>query len=108
MFPQILTKDLEKIVVELQQQADLEGEEPPIVKVPMISVRIYNYEPLTPLKNLRANSYGKFVAIRGTVVRVGNIKPLCVQLAFSCSACGTEQGVPLPYGKFTSPTKVID
>uniref|UniRef100_UPI00358FB3BE DNA helicase MCM8 isoform X2 n=1 Tax=Myxine glutinosa TaxID=7769 RepID=UPI00358FB3BE len=105
---QILTKDLEKIVVEFQQQADLGGEEPPIVKVPMISVRIYNYEPWTLLKNLRANSYGKFVAIRGTVVRVGNIKPLCVQLAFSCNTCGTEQGVPLPYGKFTSPTKCAD
>ncbi|XP_032818836.1 DNA helicase MCM8 isoform X1 [Petromyzon marinus] len=105
---QTLTKDLESQVVQLQQQADIQQEEAPTVNVPLINVRIYNYEPLTQLKNLRANCYGRLVAIRGTVVRVGNIKPLCTRLAFSCNACGTEQVLRLPYGKFTLPTKCAD
>ena len=33
------------------------------------------------------NSAGKFVCVKGTVVRVGNIKPLCTELAFECAAC---------------------
>lgn len=71
-----------------------------------LSFRLYNYEPLTPLKSLRANLYGKFVAVRGTVVRVSNIKPLCSKLAFACNSCGDTQSVTLPDGKYTIPTKV--
>ena len=34
---------------------------------------------------------GKLVTIRGTVVRVGNVKPLVTHLAFNCTACKTQQ-----------------
>ncbi|KAM8947570.1 DNA helicase MCM8 [Pelodytes ibericus] len=102
---QVLTKDLESHAVELQEQEGLPTEEAPIVNVPYIHARIYNYEPLIPLKNLRANFYGKYVALRGTVVRVSNIKPLCTKMAFSCNMCGDVQSVPLPDGKYTVPTK---
>lgn len=30
---------------------------------------------------------GKFVSVKGTVVRVSNIKPLCTVLAFECNNC---------------------
>lgn len=36
-------------------------------------------------------SPGKFVAIHGTVVRVGNVKPLVTKMAFSCNLCGEIQ-----------------
>lgn len=68
--------------------------------------RVYNYDALTQLKNVRANCYGKYIALRGTVVRVSNIKPLCTKLAFVCGTCGDVQSVPLPDGKYTLPTKV--
>lgn len=68
--------------------------------------RIYNYEPLTHLKMLRANLYGKFVAIRGTVVRVSNIKPICTKMAFICNMCGDTQSLALTDGKYNVPTKV--
>ncbi|XP_075060108.1 DNA helicase MCM8 isoform X2 [Mixophyes fleayi] len=102
---QVLTKDLERHAVELQEQEGLPLEEAPIVNVPNIHARVYNYEPLTPLKNLRANLYGKYVALRGTVVRVSNIKPLCNKMAFLCNMCGDVQSLPLPDGKYTIPTK---
>uniref|UniRef100_A0A8C1GB47 DNA helicase MCM8 n=1 Tax=Cyprinus carpio TaxID=7962 RepID=A0A8C1GB47_CYPCA len=104
---QVLTVDLERRAAELQGQEELPAGLRPIINIPHISARVYNYEPLTPLKSLRANLYGKFVAIRGTVVRVSNIKPLCRKLAFVCNSCGDTQSVTLPDGKYAIPTKCL-
>uniref|UniRef100_A0A8D2N1T2 DNA helicase MCM8 n=1 Tax=Zonotrichia albicollis TaxID=44394 RepID=A0A8D2N1T2_ZONAL len=104
---QVLTKDLERHAAELQVQEGLPLQGEPVINVPLIHARVYNYEPLTQLKNLRANCYGKYIALRGTVVRVSNIKPLCTNLAFVCAACGDVQALPLPDGKYTLPTKCL-
>ncbi|XP_029449349.1 DNA helicase MCM8-like isoform X2 [Rhinatrema bivittatum] len=104
---QVLTKDLEKLAAELQEQEGLPRDEAPIVNVPYIHARVYNYDPLTALKNLRANCYGKYVSLRGTVVRVGNIKPLCIKMAFVCNICGDVQSHSLPDGKYTLPSKCL-
>ncbi|KAM4842250.1 DNA helicase MCM8 isoform 1-T3 [Thomomys bottae] len=102
---QILTKDLERHAAELQAQEGLPSDGETMVNVPHIYARIYNYEPLIHLKNIRANYYGKYIAVRGTVVRVSNIKPLCTKMAFLCSACGEIQSISLPDGKYNLPTK---
>ncbi|CAG2189986.1 MCM8 [Mytilus edulis] len=73
--------------------------------VPVILARVINFGSQIPLKNLKANYYGKFVSVKGTVVRVSNIKPLCTKLAFECVSCGNVQSVTLPDGKYTVPTK---
>ncbi|XP_055028759.2 DNA helicase MCM8 isoform X1 [Misgurnus anguillicaudatus] len=104
---QVLTVDLERHAAELQGQEELPAGLRPIINIPHISARLYNVEPLTPLKSLRANLYGKFVAIRGTVVRVSNIKPLCIKLAFTCNTCGDTQNVTLPDGKYSAPIKCL-
>ncbi|NXI99513.1 MCM8 helicase, partial [Psophia crepitans] len=104
---QVLTKDLERHAAELQVQEGLPLDGDPIINVPLIHARVYNYDPLTQLKNVRANCYGKYIALRGTVVRVSNIKPLCTKLAFVCGTCGDVQSVPLPDGKYTLPTKCL-
>ncbi|KAI3363452.1 hypothetical protein L3Q82_012068, partial [Scortum barcoo] len=61
---QVLTIDLEK------QAAELQGEElpvaTPIINIPHISARLYNYEPVTPLRMLRASVFGRLVCVRGT------------------------------------------
>ncbi|NXY89826.1 MCM8 helicase, partial [Alcedo cyanopectus] len=104
---QVLTKDLERHAAELQVQEGLPLEREPIINVPLIHARVYNYEPLTQLKNVRSNCYGKYIALRGTVVRVSNIKPLCTKLAFVCATCGDVQSLPLPDGKYSLPTKCL-
>ncbi|KFO96941.1 DNA helicase MCM8 [Calypte anna] len=104
---QVLTKDLERHAAELQVQEGLPLDGEPIINVPLIHARVYNYDPLTQLKNVRANCYGKYIALRGTVVRVSNIKPLCTKLAFVCGTCGDVQAVSLPDGKYTLPTKCL-
>ncbi|XP_021048955.1 DNA helicase MCM8 [Mus pahari] len=102
---QVLTKDLERHAAELQAQEGLSNSGETMVNVPHIYARVYNYEPLTHLKNIRATCYGKYISIRGTVVRVSNIKPLCINMAFQCAACGEIQSFPLPDGKYSLPTK---
>ncbi|XP_072490514.1 DNA helicase MCM8 [Notamacropus eugenii] len=102
---QILTKDLERHAAELQAQEGLSSEGETIVNVPRIVARVYNYDSLTQLKNVRANCYGKYIALRGTVVRVSNIKPLCTKMAFLCAACGEIQSFSFPDGKYSLPTK---
>lgn len=126
MCLQVLTKDLEKQAAELQEE-----ELPvatPVINIPHISARyrsqlgtaavdtkwiwqyalhrLYNYEPLTPLRTLRASVFGRLVCVRGTVVRVSNIRPLCTRLAFKCLGCSHTLSLPLQHGKYTTPTKV--
>ncbi|XP_052226288.1 DNA helicase MCM8-like isoform X2 [Dreissena polymorpha] len=72
--------------------------------VPLINPRIVNFSNPVPLKNLKANYYGKFVSVKGTVVRVSNIKPLCTVMAFECNSCGETMVINLPDGKYTLPT----
>ncbi|WAR02957.1 MCM8-like protein [Mya arenaria] len=72
--------------------------------VPVVHARIFNYGNPVPLKNLKANYYGKFVSVKGTVVRVSNIKPLCTVMAFQCNTCSETQTMNLPDGKYTVPT----
>ncbi|XP_025104122.1 DNA helicase MCM8-like [Pomacea canaliculata] len=72
---------------------------------PFIRARVLNFGTVLPFKSLKANCYGKFVSVRGTVVRVSNIKPMCTTMAFECVGCHTEQTQILPDGKYIVPTK---
>jgi len=70
-----------------------------------INIRINNYNQFTSLKKLKSNSMGKFVAVKGTVVKVSNIRPVVTQLVFQCSKCGARQKKYFRDGKFNPPTK---
>nr|QIC49968.1 DNA helicase MCM8 [Actinia equina] len=76
----------------------------PMFDFPYIHARIINYDSIIPLKNLKANYFGKFVAIRGTVVRVSNVKPLVIKMGFSCNLCSFQQSITLQDGKYKIPT----
>ncbi|XP_038127120.1 DNA helicase MCM8 [Cyprinodon tularosa] len=100
---QVLTADLEKQAAELQD--DELPVTAPIINIPHISVRLYNYEPLTPLRTLRASVFGRLVCVRGTVVRVSSIRPQCTRMAFKCQICGGTLTIPLQHGKYATPSK---
>eukprot|EP00731_Ephydatia_muelleri_P032056 Em0023g563a len=99
------------ILSSIRQSTDEDGEiaAPEVEEVTLgnhqLHVRICNYEPVIPLKNLKATQYGKCVSVQGTVVRVGNIKPLVTKLAFKCTACQGIQVLTLQDGKYAIPTK---
>ncbi|XP_024916757.1 DNA helicase MCM8 [Cynoglossus semilaevis] len=102
---QVLTVDLEKQASELQEEELPVAS--PFINIPYISARLYNYEPLTPLRMLRASVFGRLVCVKGTVVRVGNIRPRCTRMAFKCLGCSNTQSLPLQHGKYATPTKCI-
>nr|VZH99060.1 unnamed protein product [Spirometra erinaceieuropaei] len=71
-----------------------------------VAVRLVGHYPTLPMRSLRANHLGRLVSIRGTVARLGPIKPLCIRLAFRCSVCENEQVLVLGEdGGFIQPTK---
>uniref|UniRef100_I3IYQ0 DNA helicase MCM8 n=1 Tax=Oreochromis niloticus TaxID=8128 RepID=I3IYQ0_ORENI len=100
---QVLTLDLQKQAAELQEEEFPVAT--PVINIPHISARLYNYEPLTPLRMLRASVFGRLVCVKGTVVRVSSIRPLCTRLAFRCRTCSTTLSLALQHGKYTTPTK---
>uniref|UniRef100_H2YE22 DNA helicase MCM8 n=1 Tax=Ciona savignyi TaxID=51511 RepID=H2YE22_CIOSA len=71
------------------------------------SARLYNFEPLTALKHLKAKTFGQFVSIRGTLVKVSHVKPLCTTMAFRCSTCQQLQAILLIDNKYSTPNKCV-
>jgi DNA helicase MCM8 len=67
--------------------------------------RLRNFSPITPMRSLKANSVGHFVAIRGTVIRVSNIKPVVVRMPFICSKCHQKCLARFSDGKYAPPVK---
>ena len=71
----------------------------------MIHARLINFSPMIRLKEVKAQAYGKFVSIRGVVVRVSNSQCLVIRLAFECSTCRQTFGVTCENGKQTEPER---
>lgn len=65
--------------------------------------RISNFSPPTSLRNLRSSSVGKFVAVRGTVVRVSPIRQQLVSMQFQCSRCAALQNLSFNDYKYAVP-----
>jgi DNA helicase MCM8 len=85
--------------------SDSEAEVDTTLDVSRLFVRLYNYRPVMPLKQLKASQFGKCVSVSGTVVRVSNAKPLVTKLAFKCVVCATIQVLALQDGKYAIPTR---
>jgi DNA helicase MCM8 len=78
------------------------------VAASMINVRLFNFYLATPIRHLKASSVGRFVMIKGTVVRVSNIKPVVTQMKFVCNKCKAGQIRFFQDGKFIPPDKCIN
>jgi DNA replicative helicase MCM subunit Mcm2 (Cdc46/Mcm family) len=48
---------------------------------------------------------GKFVTIRGAVVRTGNVRPQCSHMTFRCTECDSHFVTEQLEGRFTVPTR---
>lgn len=69
-----------------------------------VHVRIVDYPAKTKLKSLKANLIDQYFATRGTVVRVGNIRPMVTRMHFQCSRCGESTVRHFEGGKYNPPT----
>ena len=81
-----------------------EGGSQSIHSLPLVMVRIADFTPITPLKDIRAPLYGKFITVQGTVVRVSDVKPFVTHLQFNCNICQSEYSHPLKDGKYSVPS----
>ncbi|CAB4057059.1 MCM8 [Lepeophtheirus salmonis] len=74
-------------------------------KFPLIRARLIFKFNEFPFMNIKASLYGKLITLKGTVVRVSNIKPLCTWLAFKCSFCSHTISINQPEGRYTTPKR---
>lgn len=73
-----------------------------------INIRLHNYpESVIALKNLKAVYIDRLVSVRGTVVKVSTVKPLVIQMSFSCGKCGANITRNFPDGKFSPPPACV-
>eukprot|EP01117_Protostelium_nocturnum_P012324 TRINITY_DN4538_c0_g1_i1.p1 TRINITY_DN4538_c0_g1~~TRINITY_DN4538_c0_g1_i1.p1 ORF type:complete len:594 (+),score=185.27 TRINITY_DN4538_c0_g1_i1:244-1782(+) len=70
-----------------------------------VITRLENFQNCTPLRQLKSSCIGTFISVRGTVVRVGNVKPLVIELSFTCSKCSSSIPVKFKDGKYKLPEK---
>lgn len=75
------------------------------INLSRLYVRLLNHSPILQLKNLKVNYYGKLVSVRGTVIRVSNVKLICQWMEFQCLNCEGRQILMQPDGVYTLPTK---
>lgn len=69
-----------------------------------VHVRIVDYPAKTKLKSLKANLIDQYFATKGTVVRVGNIRPMVTRMSFQCAKCGESTVRHFEGGKHNPPT----
>ncbi|KAL2533674.1 minichromosome maintenance 8 [Abeliophyllum distichum] len=73
-----------------------------------INIRLHNYpESMIALKNLKAAYIDRLVSVHGTVVKVSTVRPLVMQMNFSCANCGATIMCDFPDGKFSPPMKCV-
>eukprot|EP01134_Creolimax_fragrantissima_P001797 CFRG1797T1 len=77
--------------------------DPRISQISKIEVILFNHSPMTSLRQLTSSSIGRFISIKGTVVRVSNIKPRVSSMAFTCNSCGDSQAQYFTDGTYEVP-----
>ena len=70
-----------------------------------VNVRILGAKRRTKMANIKANMIGKFIQVRGTVIRISNIQPYVTMMPFACETCGETIEVYTTDGKHASPKK---
>ncbi|XP_076646396.1 DNA helicase MCM8 isoform X1 [Halictus rubicundus] len=70
-----------------------------------VRLKILNYQPIICLQDLKANSYGRLVSVKGCVIRVGRVKHLAEWIIFVCRKCNLQKIVKQPQGIYTVPKK---
>ncbi|KAI9146044.1 MCM2/3/5 family-domain-containing protein [Paraphysoderma sedebokerense] len=72
------------------------------------TVRLSHYDKVTGLRDLKAVLIGKFVCIRGSVVRISGLKPLSTDISFLCNTCYTSFTLSFVDGKYKAPSKCMN
>lgn len=85
-------------------ERSMQGSIIPVTREHRLWPRIFGHRPLTPLKSLKGNSVGRFISIRGTVVRVSNIRQQVTAMEFECAKCGATTRRTFVDYRYSAPT----
>ncbi|XP_058454183.1 DNA helicase MCM8 [Malaya genurostris] len=69
-----------------------------------IRPRVIGHGPEGHLRNMKVNSFGKLIAVRGTIIRAGPSQIVNTWMAFRCSLCQGQQVIRQTDGVFVVPT----
>uniref|UniRef100_A0A3Q2ZU07 DNA helicase MCM8 n=1 Tax=Kryptolebias marmoratus TaxID=37003 RepID=A0A3Q2ZU07_KRYMA len=101
-----VSKALPDIITDLKEQPEVMmsclG-----VAIHQVNAELVWFLHLTARHLRNASVFGHLVSVKGTVVRVSNIRPLCTRMAFRCQTCTNTLPLPLQHGKYATPTKCI-
>ena len=72
-----------------------------------VVVRLYNYNVVYPLSQIKSHLIHKYVCLRGTVLRVSSIKVIVEAITFQCYDCKSH--IPLAFldGKWETPNRCV-
>lgn len=65
--------------------------------------RVYGFAPLSRMRALRGESVGRFVAVKGTVVRVSAIRQHVRAMVFQCAKCGEKDARRMDGYRYNAP-----
>ena len=75
-----------------------------VARPPRVDIHLVNHlDARITFDQLRSKNIGRLVSIRGTVVRVGGVKPIVKSLVFVCEKCEFQQTKHLADGKYAEP-----
>jgi DNA replicative helicase MCM subunit Mcm2 (Cdc46/Mcm family) len=61
-----------------------------LVPMEYLQPRLKDHYPITPMRDLKTELFGKVVTVRGTIVRVGPVKTICKRMVYKCDSCGNQ------------------
>ena len=69
-----------------------------------IIARFYNFDPLTPINDIKTSMIQRFISVKGIVLRTCPIKLLTTSMDFSCLECHAVISRRFPDGIYVQPT----
>ena len=69
----------------------------------MAGVEILNFQPVTPIRDVRNQHLETFISITGTIIRKTDVKFQIVKAAFTCARCGHLNFVEQIAGQYNEP-----
>jgi DNA helicase MCM8 len=75
------------------------------IKIPIIKVRILNFEPIEFLKNIKINYYGQLITVRGCIIRVNKSYHMPLLLILICNKCKLSYSIMQKNGIYKTKSK---
>ncbi|KAL4465193.1 hypothetical protein ABPG74_001907 [Tetrahymena malaccensis] len=73
-----------------------------------VIVRLYNYDQLVQLRDIKANIINKYLQVKGVVLKTSPVQVMINEMTFQCLDCKQNQVIKFLYGIYSQPTKCLN